>query len=234
MANSYQQSHHMPVVQREERQTTLYAKDGVNWKKNMQIIDSTDPSDYVHLSRSTTTDPQTIHEHALPADIVPSGAAGKREKVETATDAAPHFNKANFTAANNTHITLEGRYMRVLRRLATDMFDDRAAIKGGPPVDAEFANLNFGDFDVHGGEQVSPYSIQQWIENAADDTEDALRTNVAPELQDAVPELIDVANEVKDSTLNFANTLIASTPALNTLEQNNKLVHYGGAPWART
>lgn len=232
MTNLQESTCNVPVVQREERQTTLYTEErGHIWKKNMQIIDSDSVSDYVHLSRSTDTDTDNdpINIHELPEDVEYFGLQGKRQKVETGTT----FDRENYTEENNVHITLEGRYMQVMRTLETDMFDNRDAIKNGPPV-GDFANLNFGDSEAKGKEPVSNYAIQQWIEIAAEDTEDFLRTNVAEEYQDRVPELIDVVNDVKDSTLNFTNNLITSTPALDELEKNNKLVHYGGAPWART
>ncbi|MEH2067455.1 MAG: DUF4157 domain-containing protein [Nostoc sp.] len=226
-------SNSAPVVQRAERQTTLYGQHGQQWQKNMQIIDSISASDYVHLSRSTTTDPESIHTNQLPNDIVFGGVQGRRQRVETATDDNQNFDRAQYTAVNNVHITLEGRYMQVMRTLATNMFDNREAIKNGPPV-GNFANLNFGDFETHEQQQVSKYGIQQWITIAADDTEDFLRTNVTQGYQETVPELIEVVNEVENSTLNFTNQLISSTPELNQLEQNNNLVHYAGAPWART
>ncbi|MBD2340804.1 DUF4157 domain-containing protein [Calothrix sp. FACHB-156] len=236
-----------PFVQRVERQTTIYTKQGDNWQKNMQIIDSNSASDYVHVSRSTNTDPESINKSLVPKDLVYSG--GRRERVEIGTDSKPNFDRTKYTAANNVHITLEGRYMQVMYALATQMLDDRDSIKNGPPV-LEFGNLNFGalkfsdpsqqnlNFSAwksQGQQQVSNYSIQQWIEIAAEDTEDLILTNTVDEWdRERIPELIKVVREVRDSTLNFTNHLIASTPELKFLEQNNRLVHYNGTSWART
>jgi len=230
MANN--DSAQLPVpIQMVERQTTIYAKQGQNWNKNMQIIDSNSPSDYVHLSRSTNTDPQQFRNQVSqhPQGFNVDGSRGTTEEI--ADDENPQFDRDLFTAENNVHITLEGRYMTVMRTLATDMFDNRVAIKNGPPVGA-FANLNFGDFNEHGEQQVSNYAIQQWIEMAADDTEYFLRTGIEEEYEGQANDLIDVLEEVKNSTLDFTEQLIATTPALNNLEENDNLVHYGGAPWA--
>ncbi len=235
------------ILQKVERQTTIFnqnAGDNHLWDKNMQIIDSTDPSDYVHMSRSTTTDPEQIHIHDMPADIV-HAAPGRRQRTELAGAAAPVFDRAQFTAANNAHITLEGRYMQVMHTLLHAGFDNRIAIKAGPPV-GDFTNLNFGDFNVHGA-QISHLGIEQWIEDTADETEDQLRTNTldmdevpddeveAEEFleqhQEHIGELVGVVGEVKDSTLAFTENLIATTPELNAIDDDDRLVHYNGAVW---
>ena len=233
----------MPSIQKQERQITTYTSNKDQWQKNMQIIDSPDVSNYVHVSRSTTTDPQTIPKEKKSknsnATIVDNGK--KMQQVETA-DNEKSFDRALYSTDNNVHITLEGRYMQVMHTLAKTMIDNREGIKNGPPV-ADFANLNFGSAGETNQQtvsqfafqdkqrQISNYGIQQWIERAADDTEDLLK-DVSENEKEQANELIEVVNEVKNSTLNFTNQLIGSIPALKKMEADDKLVHYSGKPWA--
>lgn len=237
MADSHVSKSVQPVIQKAERQTTLFNKTGKTWHKNMQIIDSDSPSDYVHLSRSagiTQSDKESFSDSAIPNDVDYNEGSDKRERVELATSTKPNFKKDSFTAANNVHITLEGRYRRAMHKLSNEFVDDTIGIKKGAPVDGEFNNLNFGDFITQADKkQLSNYSIQQWIENTADDAEYVLRAKTPIERKEDVPELLSKVDEVKNSTLAFTNQLIAGTPALKSMEEKEHLVHYGGTPWKK-
>ncbi len=237
MADSHISKSPQPIIQKVERQTTLFNKSGKTWHKNMQIIDSDSPSDYVHLSRSAgiaQQDKESFSDSAIPGDVEYNEGSDKRERVELATSSKPNFKKDSFTAANNVHITLEGRYRRVMHKLSNEFVDDTMGIKKGAPVDGEFNNLNFGDFITQADKkQVSNHSIQQWIENTADDAEYVLRAKTPLERKEDVPDLLSKVDEVKNSTLAFANQLISGTPALKSMEDKENLVHYGGTPWKK-
>jgi hypothetical protein len=229
---------HSPI-QRVVRQTTLFDKRQQRWHKQMQIIDSTDSSAYVHLSRSTVSDAE---DTALaPADTeVVDGDVNKRARVEAPGDLAG-FKGANNVRDNNVHITLEGRYKQVMRRLQA-LADEREAIKSGPPVVGDFANLNFR-VEAQGVEAKSRYTIEQWIANTAEDARDAIRTNppehylAVGEDQDAIQQQIEttqeligqtvqVADDVEEATMDLADHLIT-----NSGLKDKDLVHYAGTPW---
>lgn len=217
------------VIQREERKTTIYAKDGQTWKKNMEIIDSASASNYVHLSRSTTSDPESFPIAGAKANALDrDGSRGT--KVENTDDA---YDRSAFTAGNNAHITLEGRYVDVLQSIV-DMGDNSRAIKSGPPVSDKYANLNYGP-----GVQISRKGIEQYItETATKATNYVLDNNIGffpdatneqnLERRDEITGGIDA---VMNSTLEFTTQLIASTPYLKGLDDRSELVHYGGAAW---
>lgn len=224
-------------IQREERQTTLYARSIGIWRKNMQIIDSTSSDDYVHLSRSTTTDPMAFAVNVAPPNTeVSVNDVNKRSGIDVA-NGADQFSREHFTADNNVHITLEGRYMQAIHHLASQRWDNSVGIKAGPPV-GDYTNLNFGDLTDQ--EQLSNYSIQQWIELVADEAESHLQANVAGDnldgsmsdaLKEAIEDSIAAIHRIKNSTLAFTNTLIDSTPALHDMEEGINFGHYGGEPW---
>lgn len=214
------------TIQKQDRRTTIYGRNSDNhnqWDKNMEIIDSISPSEYVHISRSTITDSAhfNVQEHNVPEGVVYN--AGRYAGEETAPIAHPHFNYDLYNEDNNGHITLEGRYVQVLKTL-TSGFDNRVPIKAGPPV-GQYNNLNFGNQP-----QISQYDITQYIENTADDAEDYIRQNYDNE-DGRRDDLIETLNETKDSTLSFTDHLISNTPYLRELNEAQSINHYGGGPW---
>lgn len=217
------------VIQREERKTTVYGRIEQTWQKNMEIIDSASASNYVHLSRSTTSDPESFLNNAPQAKTLDrNGSRGT--KVENTDDA---YSRANFTGENNAHITLEGRYVDVLQSII-DMGDNRIGIKNGPPVSDSYANLNYGP-----GKQISKKSIEQYITETATKAVNYVQDNNIGFFDESPYEdnlerrkdITEGIEEVMQSTLDFTTELITSTPYLNGLDQANNLVHYGGAAW---
>ena len=217
------------VIQREERKTGIYEKTGQTWKKNMEIIDSASASNYVHLSRSTTSDPEsfpTTGERANALDR--DGNRGTKTENTEGT-----YGRAAFTAGNNAHITLEGRYVDVLQSII-DMGDNRIGIKSGPPVSDTYANLNYGP-----GDQISRKSIEQYITETATKAVNYVQDNNIGFFKEDTyennlerrKEISDGIEEVMQSTFDFTTHLIASTPYLKGLDDRNLLVHYGGDTW---
>jgi hypothetical protein len=218
------------VVQRQERETTIYKHGKQSWFKHMQIIDSTLPSAYVHMSRSTATDAHAFgtQKTAHPPGFAISGNGSRGTIEHTATALIPHFNRAAFNAANNVHLTLEGRYRQVMGTLISGMYDSRIDVKAGPPVSV-FANLNYGNGANH-QPAVSNVSITDRISNTAQATIDTLNAFPDAEYAEIKPDLILAATETRDATLALTNQLLM-TPVFSAPGAAAP-VQYGGAPWA--
>lgn len=217
-----------PAAQRVERTTSIYNREQHtnNFDKSMEIIDSTDPAAYVHLSRSVAD------EHRVNLQQQQDFFNGIREpnkgsRFELAGQGG-HAPLGQYTRANNAHVTLEGRYARVMSNLASGL-DNVDAVKSGAPVDPEYANLNFGSSADHDGAHQSDYDLFGYIHNWAEDADEYAR--MRPELWEGQKdELVATIGRVHDRTAEFASHLISASP-LRDLESED-FVHYGGIEWS--
>lgn len=217
-----------PAAQRVERTTSIYNREQHTntFHKSMEIIDSTDPAAYVHLSRSVA------NEHSVDIQQQPDFFNGLREanKGNRVEQAAPdvHAPLGRYTRANNAHVTLEGRYARVMSNLASGL-DDVDAVKAGAPVDPEYANLNFGSSVDHDGAHQSDYDLFGYIHNWAEDADEYARMR-PEEWEGQKDELVETIGRVHDRTAEFASHLIAASPLRDLPSED--FVHYGGIEWS--
>ncbi|MBR7793343.1 hypothetical protein KDM87_12105 [Undibacterium sp. FT147W] len=217
-----------PAVQRVERTTSIYNRNlpsNVVYRKGMEIVDSTSPEAYVHISRNATGAEPTVNIQEQPAFFNGLNEGNKRSHINEAGVGA-HVNLDQYTVANNGHITLEGRYAYVMSELANG-FPDLGAIKTGAPVADDFTNLNFGSYAAHGNTQVSQRDIFTYISDYAEQAEEILNGR---EMDDELKgEAQTQITAVQTETNNFADHLISNSP-LHEIGDDD-FVHYGGAEW---
>ncbi|WP_424103111.1 DUF4157 domain-containing protein [Moorena producens] len=232
--NSYLSTPNEKAIQRQYRTTSVYTKDSQKnkslFKKQMEIIDSTDINDYVHLSRSAENDKETVKIEQQNRDFFNGQIEPTRRTriQEHGQNIVPDMR--NYTPANNAHITLEGRYKQVMVDLGNG-FDNRESTKKGPPVaEGGWANLNFGSYVAHGNVSMSDFDITQWIENTA---KEAIRSiSVRQEdWENQNQELKDAVNDVENSTMALTERLIDNSPLKNLPDED--FVHYNGEPWKK-
>ncbi|MDE1149332.1 MAG: hypothetical protein PW843_22485 [Azospirillaceae bacterium] len=222
-----------PVVQRADRTTSIYDRDNANnifFNKSMEIIDSTDPSTYVHLSRdAANNEPQgRINIQARPDYFGDEDGGGRPSHVHVADeDQEEEADFQRYTLDNNTHVTLEGRYAQVMSELANG-YADLDGIKRGPPVAEHFTNLNFGSYARHDNTMASHKDIFGYISDYAEDAEDLARTHEETP-PDAKEEQAATIRDVEQKTHDFAERLIENSTLRNLPDAD--FVHYGGAPW---
>ena len=210
----------------DEHSITTYTQNKENWTEKMRMIESTSPSTYVHASRDG--DSKFTSKNLSKTFNNVNYIGGDLASRTTATNPTE---KDQINKTNNGHITLEGRYMYLMNQLVHDAFSLQLdAIKKGPPVISGYDNLNFSDYNEK-KIQISPYSIQQIIENIAEDAEDFIRTNKND--TDDMDYPISIIKHVSEDTLNYTNHLIDSIPYLKDADKNNNLVHYHGGPWPK-
>lgn len=215
-------------VQRVKRKTQIFSRvpNTNNFNKNMEIIDSTSASAYVHLSRDAEANEAAVNIQQQPNFFNGLQEAAKRSRVDDEPANQP-FNLARYTQANNVHVTLEGRYALVMSRLANGGAD-LDGIKRGAPVADAYANLNFGSYADHDEYQASEKDIFTYIDQFAEDAEEIVR-NREEDFDGQKDELVQTIGDVQTETRNFADTLIQGS-ALKDLADDD-FVHYGGEPW---
>lgn len=217
-----------------EREVTKYKKvtEGSKdvWKTHLKLIESTDPSVYVHISRSTTTDPSTMSvTKGIPGAKYP--VKGEMERENTATNENPILPRQQYTRVNNVHITLEGRYGAVMEELAS-VGENKEGLEGikKNPGYGRYVNLNYGD--ITGRKKITEDTIQEKLKKEANKT--VKRLNATPDLSKEVKKYAyETATNVFQATTNFTNRLINTTPALSQMQQNTTLGHYSGEDWQR-
>ena len=247
-----------PVVQREERRTESFRRyrdrDRDEWRKDMEIIDSPSESCYVHLSRSISNDPGDQLTYRAKADTMKQQGLTVLDtdnNKATRVDLIQHgiHPRQRFTPENNAHITLEGRYCEVLLTL-TDRggYDNRESVKIGPPVTANYANLNFGAA-TNGRAAMTNRTIFDFIEQTGERAKTRLkfvseeemsalkgkdgkilegRKQEAKNTMGLFRERANAVKEVINTTREMTQHLIDTTPSLRGL---NQLIHYNGAEW---
>ncbi|BCL35119.1 DUF4157 domain-containing protein [Nostoc sp. MS1] len=240
------------VINCAERRVTTFDKREKNWVASMEIIDSDDPHNYVHLSRSTVDNEKVINESVAKAQglkPVP-GKNAKSIKTETLESGDAPFDRTNYTENNNVHITLEGRYKKVLSKVAKEGFGIED-VKGGSPV-TEYDNLNYAR-----GTALDERTIQTRITEEAGKAKTNADANIKESWKEIVtdvkkqykgdkdkinkeidrlkPEHQGMHNDrqnsitaIEQGTLNLTNNLIASVPALTDMQAKGTLVQYHG------
>lgn len=216
-------------VQRVERKTSIYNKvpQTNDYNKNMEIVDSTSPSVYVHLSRDAAGDGASVNIQQQPNFFNGRNEGNKRTQIEEGVDDNAHFDLAAYTVANNVHVTLEGRYALVMSQLANGV-DNLDNVKIGPPVADGYANLNFGSYAAHNNYTASDKSVYAYIDQYAEDAEEIVR-NREETYDGQKEELVQQIDKVKDDTRAFTDYLIASSDLSDLTDAD--FVHYGGEPW---
>jgi hypothetical protein len=101
-------------------------------------------------------------------------------------------------------------------------------LKNGEPKDKEYDNLNYKDITAdNNSPKVSDRSIQEWIHRGAG----RARGNIDSLNPSNKEYLKDLVNEIEDSTSRFTEHLITSTPYLDGINKEGKLVHKNGNSW---
>lgn len=216
------------AIQREERTTSIYNRVGNtnDFRKGMEIIDSTSVSAYVHLSRDAAPGEDSVNTQQQPHFFNGLQEPTKRSQVKV-EGAGAQADLSAYTRANNAHITLEGRYAMVMSSLANG-FVDLQAVKSGPPVAAQFANLNFGSYADHGDVQKSQRDIFTYISDYAEQATEIVMQR--PEaFEGERNELLEQIDAVEAETRDFAYSLIQRS-SLRNLDDSD-FVHYGGEEW---
>ena len=213
-----------PVQRQSARKTSTYLKETGTTKfhKQMEIIDSTDPSTYVHLSRSAVNDgADEINIQGNPNAFNGKKDGNKRSNGD-AVESLKTFDASNYTRANNAHLTLEGRYMDIMDGLSNETLWETDSVKAGPPVSDTYKNLNFGSKADHGGVAQSNRSYADFINDAAVNAHKKLPYD------DGTKEAHGLISKTKKKTLKFAQQLVAKA----SLDQGDgDFVHYNGQEW---
>lgn len=220
-----------------ERATIKFEKNRANeWHRNMEIIESTSPYVFVHTSRNakdTETNPIPVNNAA----IVKSRNTGLFH-LTNQVSINREKNKFQSNEEVNSHITLEGRYIRALLNIASNSSTSLKGLKKGSPVDANYDNLNFKFQSLipDGDALKSEKSIIQWInETAAKAKNNVYKNSKFAESKKHPIELkndaIDLIGKVEFRTASYANDLIKNLKAQAQDHAQERIVHYGGNPW---
>ena len=226
------------IIQKEDRLTRSYTKtagrSGPIYIPDMLIIDSTSPSTYVHLSRNPTGE-----EKKIPGNSREIYKSGNKFASRTTNQASITEAKKHFTTENNAHITLEGRYKRIMVNLVQGQNVDLDATKTGAPTDGTYQNLNY-KYSFNNEEKKSSNSIIEQINKTAQEAKDNVEKgvdankNYTPISKKIKRQNRIIIERVKNDTLAYATTLINTLkkPSKGKNEKNDpKLIHYNGNPW---